>query len=54
VETDRETICELHRGMADGIAEGSDAVVTEFVPKDPRKAGCVIVLDSGDRGRDRT
>jgi predicted ArsR family transcriptional regulator len=54
VQTDRQTICELHRGMADGITEGSGAVVTGFVPKDPRKAGCLVVLDSGDRDRDQT
>lgn len=38
---DPDTICELHLGMAYGIAEGVDGLeVDELVPKDPRRANC--------------
>lgn len=38
---DPDTVCELHLGMAYGIAEGIDGlVVDELLPKDPRRAHC--------------
>jgi predicted ArsR family transcriptional regulator len=38
---DPDTVCELHLGMAQGIAEGLDGLeVDELVPKDPRRAHC--------------
>ena len=44
VLADPETICALHLGMAEGLVEGTDAVVDKLVPKDPRKAGCQLLL----------
>lgn len=37
-----ERICALHHGLLEGMADraGPGAEVTEFVPKDPRWAGC--------------
>lgn len=38
---DPDTVCELHLGIAYGIAEGVDGlVIDELVPKDPRRAHC--------------
>jgi predicted ArsR family transcriptional regulator len=39
---DRTTICSLHLGIAEGLAEGSDLDVEELVAYDPRKADCRI------------
>lgn len=40
---DPDTICQLHLGMAHGIAESGDGlVVDELRPRDPRQAGCVL------------
>lgn len=36
----RETICSLHLGIAEGLADDTAAAVTELVAYDPRKAGC--------------
>jgi predicted ArsR family transcriptional regulator len=44
VLTDRDTVCELHRGLAEGLVEGTDVVVEELVAKDPRPAGCRLRL----------
>jgi predicted ArsR family transcriptional regulator len=41
---DRETVCSLHLGIADGLVEGSDARVEQLVAYDPRKAECRIRL----------
>jgi predicted ArsR family transcriptional regulator len=39
--TDPDTVCELHLGMAYGMAEGLAGLeVDELVPKDPRRAHC--------------
>ena len=39
--TDPDTVCALHLGMAQGLAEGLDGlVVDELVPRDPRRANC--------------
>ena len=37
---DRDTICALHLGIAEGLADATSATVTELVAYDPRKAGC--------------
>ena len=37
---DRDTICALHLGIAEGLTDASAAAVTELVAYDPRKAGC--------------
>jgi hypothetical protein len=37
-----DVICELHLGLAEGIAEaaGGSVEVTELIARDPRRAGC--------------
>jgi predicted ArsR family transcriptional regulator len=42
VLADPDTICDLHLGMAEGVAEltGDSLVVDELVAHDPRRAGC--------------
>ena len=41
VLTDPDTVCELHLGLAQGIAEAVGGIeVEELVPKDPRRAHC--------------
>lgn len=38
---DPDTVCEVHLGIADGIAEWVDGlVIDELVPRDPRRANC--------------
>ena len=37
---DRATICALHLGIAEGLTDGTDAIVSELVAYDPRKADC--------------
>lgn len=44
---DRETICTLHLGIAEGLVDGTTATVDELVVKDPRRAGCRIRLRDG-------
>ena len=44
VLSDRETVCQLHLGMAEGLTEGTDATVEKLVAKDPRKAGCRLAV----------
>jgi predicted ArsR family transcriptional regulator len=45
---DRETICALHLGIAEGLAEGTSVVVEELVANDPRRADCRIRLATVD------
>ncbi|MEZ5239004.1 MAG: hypothetical protein R2716_08630 [Microthrixaceae bacterium] len=41
--TDPDTVCELHLGMARGVAEALGGIeVQELRPNDPRKAHCVL------------
>jgi predicted ArsR family transcriptional regulator len=40
---DRATVCALHLGIADGLAEPTETV-TELVAYDPRQAGCKLRL----------
>jgi predicted ArsR family transcriptional regulator len=42
--THRDTVCTLHLGLAEGLAEGTNVSVEELVAKDPRKACCRIRL----------
>jgi predicted ArsR family transcriptional regulator len=44
VLADRETICQMHLGLAEGLTEGTDATVEKLVAKDPRKAGCRLAV----------
>lgn len=37
---DPDTVCALHLGLAEGLVEGTGAVVHDLVRKDPRRAGC--------------
>lgn len=37
---DRDTVCALHLGIAEGLAAGTPATVSELVAYDPRKADC--------------
>jgi predicted ArsR family transcriptional regulator len=41
---DPDTVCGLHLGMAEGLADGTDTVVDELVAKDPRRATCRLHL----------
>jgi predicted ArsR family transcriptional regulator len=41
---DRDTVCSLHLGIAEGLAEGTGAEVEELVAKDPRRANCRLRL----------
>lgn len=42
--TDRETVCSIHLGIAEGLAEGTGVVVEELVARDPRRAECGLRL----------
>jgi predicted ArsR family transcriptional regulator len=44
VLADRETVCQLHLGLAEGLTEGTDATIEKLVTKDPRKAGCQLAV----------
>jgi predicted ArsR family transcriptional regulator len=37
---DRHTVCALHLGIAEGLADAAPGAVAELVAYDPRKAGC--------------
>lgn len=43
---DPTTICALHRGMAEGLVEGSDLKVVDQINEDPYVAGCRLILAS--------
>jgi predicted ArsR family transcriptional regulator len=49
---DRHTVCALHLGIAEGLAEGTPVAVDELVAYDPRKAGCRIRLQPNERGHE--
>ncbi|MGH9305486.1 MAG: helix-turn-helix transcriptional regulator [Acidimicrobiales bacterium] len=43
--TNAKTVCQLHLGMAEGLAEGLGGVeVLRLVAKNPHRAGCRVVL----------
>jgi predicted ArsR family transcriptional regulator len=39
-----DTVCSLHLGIAEGLADGTDVVVDELIAKDPRRANCRLRL----------
>jgi predicted ArsR family transcriptional regulator len=41
---DPGTVCTLHLGIAEGLAEGTGTVVEELIARDPRPAGCRVRL----------
>lgn len=42
---DPDTVCGLHRGIAEGLAERAGRVVVEdLITQDPRKAECRVLL----------
>ena len=41
---DPDTVCTLHLGIAEGLAEGSGSVVEELIARDPRPAKCRVRL----------
>ncbi len=53
VLTDRDTVCSLHLGIAEGLAEHTDGAVHELVAYDPVEAGCRIrvVIDGAPAGQ---
>lgn len=46
-ESAPDTVCAIHLGIAQGLVDGADAVVTELVAKDPRTAGCRLSIQVG-------
>ena len=48
--TDRETVCSLHLGLADGLLAGSGTSVVELVALDPLDADCRLRLRAGEEG----
>lgn len=47
---DPATVCQVHLGLAEGVAEGlDDGAVVELVAKDPRQAGCCIRVRTPER-----
>lgn len=50
VLANRDAVCQLHLGMAEGVVEGSGVVVDQLVAKDPRPAGCELGLRDGEAG----
>lgn len=47
VRANQPVVCTLHRGMTRGLLDvlDPDARLTDFVPRDPDTAGCLIELD---------
>lgn len=45
-------VCELHRGMAEGMADAlvSDLAVSDLIVHNPRRAGCRIRLETNEEG----
>jgi predicted ArsR family transcriptional regulator len=41
---DPDTVCALHRGMAEGVAESTRVRIDDLIRKDPRRAGCTLRL----------
>jgi predicted ArsR family transcriptional regulator len=49
--SDPDTVCQLHRGMAEGLTEGLDGLAVEKpLPKDPRRAGCRLTVRRATTG----
>lgn len=44
-DSDPETVCQLHLGLAQGLAEGLGGLEIEgLIPKDPHQAGCRLLV----------
>lgn len=44
-QSDPETVCQLHLGLAEGLTEGlGNLEVEKLVRKDPRRAGCALTV----------
>lgn len=42
---DPDTVCQLHLGLAEGLAEGLGGMeVEDLIAKDPRRAGCRLIV----------
>lgn len=39
-DADPDTVCSLHLGLAQGLAEQHGVIVEDLEPRDPRRAGC--------------
>jgi predicted ArsR family transcriptional regulator len=52
VHENQPAICAMHKGVTAGLLEGLDpgAALTEFIPKDPDTAGCLIEVLELERG----
>jgi predicted ArsR family transcriptional regulator len=46
--TDPDTVCALHLGIAQGLAEGTPLVVEDLIRRDPRRANCLLRLSVGE------
>lgn len=44
----RSTVCSLHLGIAEGLADGTPIVIDELVGYDPRRANCRLRLHVAD------
>lgn len=44
---DRDTVCALHLGIAEGLATGTPGAIRELVAHDPRQAGCRLRIAVG-------
>jgi predicted ArsR family transcriptional regulator len=46
---DPDVVCQIHRGLAEGILDAMDADlhVSKLVTRDPRRAGCVLQIKPG-------
>ncbi|HET7488026.1 MAG TPA: helix-turn-helix domain-containing protein [Acidimicrobiales bacterium] len=47
---DPRTVCGLHQGIAEGLAEGTGVTVEGLVANDPRRANCRLRLGVGEAG----
>lgn len=53
-QSDPDIVCEIHRGIAEGLVEGTDSSIVDLVRENPRRAGCRLVVHrERDRGADR-
>jgi predicted ArsR family transcriptional regulator len=43
---DPDTVCSLHLGIAQGLAEGTELVVEDLIRRDPRRANCLLRLSA--------
>lgn len=51
---DRQTVCSLHLGIAEGLAEGTPGIIDELVAYDPRKADCRLRISVARDTKDAT